>query len=168
MKRLPSVAVVFAVLFSTVLCGQILAQDNGGGKHKQTGERHKSDVQKPEVIDMTVSGKITKEDRAGNKGQTITQYVLTDAQGNKVMLPSGTMRKHSKGDAGAAQPAAFTLSDYVDKDVTITGKGYQSTKNDVKVTRIVEIVKIEAAAPAAGAAAPAPAAPATPPAPAAQ
>lgn len=154
MKSMLVVATVAAVVMSPVF--SVLAQQGGDAAPVDT-KSHKNKVgheAKPgvraEATVMTVTGKITVDaapaPHQGKEGKAaVTRYVLTDASGNKVKLPRGK----ASGDA-----AAVKLEDYVDKDVTITGKGFSSERGGVKVTRLVEITKIDVvvAAPAAPAA----------------
>lgn len=95
-------------------------------------------TQMPEVTEMTLVGKVTKDERQSQDGKTVALYSLVDAQGAKTMLP----RKLHKQGAEDASPAV-NLEEYVGKDVTVTGKGFQIQKGDMTLTRIVEIIKIE-------------------------
>jgi hypothetical protein len=145
MKSMLAVAAVAAVVMSPVF--SVLAQQGGDAGGQAPVKKVKA--ARAEATVMTVAGKITVDTAAvSHKGKAITRYVLTDASGNKVQLP----RMKASGDA-----PAIKLEDYVDKDVTITGKGFSTERNGVKMTRLVEITKIEAvvAAPAAAPAAPA-------------
>ena len=151
MKRIMLVAAVAAVVLSPVLVSQ--AQEGGA---KPRGE-----FKRPALTEMTVSGKVSKEEVAGRNGKNFSHFVLTSAAGEKVILGGGEGRG-GKAAAAAAAPA-FQLGDYVGKDVTVTGKGFTSEREGKKVTRLVEITKIDVAAPAA-APAPAAAAPAAAPA----
>ena len=109
---------------------------------------------------MTVTGKVTKEERQGRDGKAMTGFVLTDAAGNKIRLPSGEGRMGGRvGKEGVDQPAApaVKLDEYVGKDVKIVGKGFERERDGKKVTQLISITKIEvvaAAAEAAPAAAP--------------
>ena len=142
MKRMWLMVMVAAVVMSPVLYTQ--AQEAGGGKPKGESKR-------PALTDITVSGKISKTDETGRTGKTYARYILTEATGATVMLPSG----EGRGRTGDAAPApAFKLADYVGKDVTITGKGFE--REGKKIFR--EITKIDVAAPAAAPAAAVPAA----------
>jgi len=127
------------------------------------GEHQKGMREMPPLMDMTVVGKIAKEERQGKEGKTFSFYTLVDAQGNKIALSTGPRRPRKGEDANVPQPAPVNLEEYVGKDVTVIGKGFTFEKGDKKSTRIVEILKVEASAPAPAAAEPA--APATPPAP---
>jgi len=139
---------VGGLLLGSGLCGVVSAQEAGAGKAKGGERPH---MERPAPVDMTVTGKITKEERQNREGKTVTHYVLTDAAGNKVMLSEGRGPK-AEGEAASA----IKLADYVDKDVTIVGKGFTTERDGKKMTRMVSITKIDAAG-AAAAPAPAPA-----------
>jgi hypothetical protein len=88
------------------------------------------------LAEMVVTGKIVKEEKQGKKGP-IVSFCLTDQEGNKYILPAG-----GKKDAVKA-------SEFVDKVVTVTGKGIKGAKG----SKFVKVEKIEeAAAPVAPAA----------------
>lgn len=99
----------------------------------------KADVKRPDLTDMTVTGKITMEEKDGRDGKKRPVYTLTDAAGAKVMLSTG-----GRGKPGAEAPVTVKLEDYVGKDVTVTGKGFTMDRNGVKTTHITQITKIEA------------------------
>ena len=163
MKKLMNVWTASGVVLGLALCGVATAQDAGVKKAAAAGA--KPAMERPALVDMTVTGKISKDEQAGAGGAARVRYVLTDAQGNKVMLSSGGRRGPAAGgDAKVPAPAAVDLAQYVGKDVTVVGKGFTSDRNGVKMTRMVEITKVEAAgaAPAPVAPAPATATPATP------
>jgi hypothetical protein len=160
MKRLVVVLTVAGVLLSPALCTALRAQDAGGEKPK--AERpHGGDMNRPALTDMTVTGKVTKEEkqipaREGHEAKTVVTYVLTDAAGNKVMLSEGG-RHDSKPGEGSIK---VNWADYLDKDVTVVGKGFQRERDGKKYTRLVVITKVDAAVAAPAAAAPAAPAPA--------
>jgi hypothetical protein len=164
MKRLFVAALSVGV--AAGLCGIVQAQDEGGAKPKHDKGPRK-DIAKPPLVEMALTGKISKEERPGREGKSYVRYMLTDAQGQKAVLPGP--KKAKEGEAAA--PAVVNLEEYVGKDVTVTGKGFKTEKIGVTSVRIVEIIKVELvvppAAPAAAPAAPA-AAPVAPDAPAAQ
>ena len=95
---------------------------------------------RPALTEMTVTGMVTKSEQTGKAGKTFTVYTLTDAAGAKVMLSSGDRRGQGKD---APEVAPVNLGAYVDKNVTVTGKGFTMEHGDTKVTRIVQITKIE-------------------------
>ena len=151
MKRISTILAIIAVV-CTPAVSLLHAEDQGGAKAQPGSDQPKPGWKMPPLIEMTVTGKVSKEEHQGKDGTSHPQYVITDAKGNKVSLSSGERKHHGKGEAAetAPQPATVKLEDYVGKDVTVTGKGFESTKGETKPTRIVEITKIEAvAAPAA-------------------
>ena len=148
MKRFIAVSTaVFAVLSSAVYvnaqtqnsaaCSSTQSQENVGGKVK-------CEKEKPALTDMTLAGKVTKEEKQGKEGKTIVHYILTDAAGSKVMLPGGG--KHGKHHEGE-QATSVNLEEFINKDVTIVGKGFQKEKDGKKTTRLVEITKIDVVTP---------------------
>ena len=96
----------------------------------------------PPMEDVSVSGKITKNE--------IGRYVLTVADGGKVLLPA--VKKAAPGEKAETPD----LEKYVGKDVTVQGKGHVLMKTSPsgeksKKVRVLTItdVKEMAAAPAA-------------------
>ena len=140
MKRMVAVLVV-GVMLSPLICR--FAQAEGTNAVPGIGQK-----ERPTPTDMTMTGKVTKEDKQGKDGKTFAHYVLTETDGTKVMLPSG---KHP-GRHGELQAAAtnnpVNLDEYVDKNVTVAGKGFQTEKNGKTITRLTTITKIDAAAAA--------------------
>ena len=166
MKRLFVALTAMVIVMSPVLCMVASAQDAGGapapGAPAPAGGGRGMAKAMPPTSDMTVTGKISKEDRPGRGGQTHSQYILTDAAGSKVVLSEGHGPRGKHADAQAPAAPAIDLEAYVGKDVTVVGKGFEMDHNGQKTKRIVEITKIDAAAAAPAAPAPAPAAPAAP------
>ena len=127
---------------------------DAGGTERDSSSAEKSDVdqktgsdrtsvkrERPGLSNMTLTGKITKEEKQNREGKTMTVYILTDAAGNKVMLPPNG--KNGKSDTDE-QTTPVNLAEYVNKEVTITGKGFQMEKDGKKITRLVSISKAEA------------------------
>ena len=137
MKRLFAVSTAALVALSSAV--YVSAQTNEPAGGKAIGEK-----EKPALADMTVTGKVTKEEKQGKEGKTMVRYILTDTAGNTVMLPGGG--KHGKHRQDE-QAITVNLEEYVNKDVTIVGKGFQKEKEGKKMTRLVEITKIDAVTP---------------------
>ena len=93
------------------------------------------------------AGKITKEEKQGKKGKTFVCYILTDSAGNKVMLSGAGNHGWRHDETASAQSAPVNLEEYVNKDVTIVGKGRQIEREGQTITRLVEITKIDVATP---------------------
>ena len=161
MKKIAVVLLVFAVLLSPVLISALNAEESSGkAPASAAGEKsgaaceksgaasEKSGKEKPQLSDMTVTGKISKEQVTGKDGKEYTRYLLTDSQGNKVMLSAGGHKHGKKGEA--AQEQAVNFGDYVDKDVKVAGKGFQHEMKGKTLTRIVKISTIEVVAAPAG------------------
>jgi len=141
MKKMITVLTVAVVMLSPVFSAVVRAQDDAG----KAKSEQKGDHARPELKDMTVSGKIAKEDMPGRDGKTSPHFVLTTADGAKVMLNT---RHHAKeGDDKAAAPE-IKLDEYVGKDVTVTGQGFERDRDGKKMTVIVKITKVDAAAAA--------------------
>ena len=85
-----------------------------------------------ELVDITVTGKIAKEEKAGKKGVEV-KLTLTDQEGNKYLLPKASKKSTVKAE------------DFVDKVVTVTGKGMKGPKGSV-IKEIANIVEAAAAA----------------------
>jgi len=134
MKHLLTVVLVAVVLLSPAFVNFARAEDAGAGT--TTCEKAVSEKQKPEPIEMTFTGKITKEERQDKEGKTRAHFILTDAAGTRVMLSGGW--KH-----GDEKAASVNLEEYVNKDVTVTGKGFQRERDGKKWTRMVAITKID-------------------------
>ena len=132
MKGLVIVLSGAIMMLSPALWMTASAEDAGG-------EKPKHDRKAPELTDMTVTGKITKEDvKGGKEGKTRSEYVLTQTDGAKVILGGRRM---------AEKDSKINLEDYVGKDVTVVGKGFAGKRDGNK--RIVEITKIDLVAAAA-------------------
>lgn len=134
MKRLLAISTAVLVALSSAVYVRAQTNEPQGGKAKYEKE-------KPTLTDMTVTGKVTKEEKQGKEGKTFIHYILTDSAGNKVVLreEGGKHGKHREG----SQAASFNLEEFVNKDVTIVGKGFQKEKEGKKMTRLVEITKID-------------------------
>lgn len=88
------------------------------------------------LTELTLSGKIGKTEKKNKKGKTKTCYFLKDADGNKIILPACGK---NKGKQKGKKAASVNLEEYVGKEVTIVGKGFQKTW-------LAEITKIDVAA----------------------
>ena len=95
--------------------------------------------------DMTVTGKLTKDVKAG--------FSIMETDGTMVKVMT---QKAAKG----SEDAVVDLDKWVDKEVKLVGKGMTRTKAGKKTTTIKTVTSIEEAT--APAVAPAPAAAATP------
>ena len=142
MKKLIAVLMVGAVVVSPAMVraqdAAAPAGDAGAGK-----PAHEHGKGMPELKAMTVTGKIAKEDMPGRDGKASPHFVLTDASGAKIVLHSGT---HGKAGEAAAPVPAVNLDEYVGKNVTVTGKGFEREHDGKKMTMMVKIEKVEAAA----------------------
>ncbi len=97
---------------------------------------------KKEVVlqDLTLTGKVTREEVQNKKGAMVTQYFLNDASGTKIALPTP---QASKKDP-AAMANLINLGDYVDANVKVAAKGTETVSKKVgKLVNVSTIVSIE-------------------------
>ncbi|MDD5678964.1 MAG: hypothetical protein PHW60_13405 [Kiritimatiellae bacterium] len=130
MKRSIIALSAAVILLSSVFCAMAQNEDMPPSPPPCGGER-------PALTDMTVTGKVTKAEMQMPDGNTVSRYILTDSTGNTVMLPG----KHM--GPGGEQIASVNLQDYLNKDVTIVGKGFQIERDGNKMIHIVVITKID-------------------------
>jgi len=95
--------------------------------------------------DMTITGKLTKDAKAG--------FSIIEADGTVVKVMTQKAAKESEA-------AVVDLDKWVDKEVKLVGKGRTSTKAGKKMKIIKTVTSVEEAAEAPAAAAPAATAPA--------
>ena len=151
MKNTLVVLTAAVIMCSPALCTSLRAQDAQPKKERAMHE-------KPALTDMTVTGKVTKEEStrpapAGQEAKPMVHYVLTDKDGNKIGL--GGRHEDKEPAQGSIQ---VNWADYVDKDVTVVGKGFTREHEGKKWTNLVVITKVDVVAPVAAAAPVAPAA----------
>jgi hypothetical protein len=138
MKRFIALTVMFAFVAASVCFAE------EGKKEKQKGEaKPKAEKAVVELKDLVLTGKLTKKEADGK-----VSYVLTTADG-EVMIPAPKAKK----DAAAV----INLDNFVDQEVTVTGKGMEKEKDGKKKVMVKEVTNIEKkaadeAAPAAPAA----------------
>jgi hypothetical protein len=141
------------------LFAQEAAQDGGGARpaRGERGARGGGDQPRPEMVEMTVTGTVVKEEQAGRDGQARTVFSLVDAERGKVVLGAGGgMRpRQGQGQGEATAVAPVKLDEFVGKRVTATGKGFQMTRGEEKTTRLMQITRIGEVVEAAPAPAPA-------------
>ena len=130
MKRSIIVLPAAVVLLSSIFCA--MAQSNMPPPPPPCGG------ERPALTDMTVTGKVTKAEMQMPDGNTVARYVLTDSTGNTVMLPGEHM-----GPPGGEQASSVNLEEYMNKNVTIVGKGFQMEQDGNKTTHLVVITKID-------------------------
>jgi len=132
MKRIVSVVVVL----SLVACMAAVAGKKGGNVAPKAPKEPK--VEAP-LLDLTFAGKITKVQQQGKDGKNVDHYLLTTVASQVMELPIPHATKARKGEIAAP---VINLDDYVGKMVTVTAKGREVEKKDVKTTQIKEIVSI--------------------------
>jgi len=142
------ISLAFIVGFSLVVCGRVLAEEHGGKGHgaaKAAGDgQAKADRPAPVLVDMTVTGKVSKvenNEHAGKRWGSRLEYMLTDDQGKEI----GLAIRRGKPGQDAAKDAApvINLADYVGRTVVVTGRGFEAARDGKKTTRIVRITKID-------------------------
>lgn len=132
MKRwiIGAVLAMFVAAYTTpTWAGDVVA---GGGDKPKAEKKEKVKAAPAELVDITVTGKISKEEKQGKKGVEI-KLVLTDQEGNKYALPTASKKSTVKAE------------DFVDKVVTVTGKGIKGAKGSV-IKTIATIAEAAAAA----------------------
>jgi hypothetical protein len=145
-KLMLIVAGVFAV---SVICAQAEQATESNAAPEKAKSVEKTGP-KMEMQKITVTGTISKKEWKSPKGDTMSSFVLTTAEGDTVRLGG-----HGPGASGAETTP--DLAQYVGAKVTITGMGMQRERNGKKMIAIRKIENVEkvAEAPAAPAAAPA-------------
>ena len=129
--------VIIAATVAVMVLGRVAVLSAAEGDAKDA-KPAKGDHQQHALVDMTVTGKLAKDEKPGKDGKPSVHYTVTDAQGAVTRVGG----HHAK--EGAAP--AVNLEEYVGKDVTVTGKGYTTEREGKKVSAIVEVTKVEAAA----------------------
>ena len=119
-----------------LLVGSGMAQDKAAGPAPGSSEVKAAggDKSPPDLRNITLSGKITKEMLTTKSGEPVAAYFITDAVLGRVRLPERNLRAGRKGEA-AATPV-INLDDYLDQDVKLIVKGAQRVW-------VAEIVNVE-------------------------
>jgi len=121
--------VLVAVLLLGVAASLVMAQ-----QVKSEQPKAGTTVEKPEPVELTVTGKLTKQEN---------RYLLTDKDGNKIMLPP--LKKDEAGNV-----VGVDYEKFVDKDVVVKGKGFVRTRKtedgkEMKRTIFTSVTSIEEA-----------------------
>ena len=141
MKMKKFMMVLMAVACFGFIVASAQAQEDGG-KHKKAKNNNKP---KPTLSELTVQGVITKAEVKGKSDQMMVKYTLTDADGNKIVLPNAKAQKAGKKKkAEAGTP--INLEEYLDMPVKVTGQGTEMSRNDKKIVKFRKITSIEKAA----------------------
>ena len=89
---------------------------------------------KPELKELTLTGKITKKETVGKNERKYQYFYLETSDGNKIRLTNKALGKKSK----------IKLDDFVNANVTVRGKGYEKElKNKKTQTYIQQITAVE-------------------------
>jgi hypothetical protein len=141
MKRFVAFLVAASFVLGPVLT---MAGEEAAKAAAAKPEKAKAEVKVPAALqDIEVTGKIAKQEQKNKKGEAVVRYILTEADGTKIMLPKPKAEKKE----GAAAAAAINLDDFVDKDVKVKGKGVKATNPKGKeMVQLKEITSVEAAA----------------------
>ncbi len=94
-------------------------------KHEKKGDRH-ADVA---AVAVSISGKLSKEQKKGKDGVEKTVYIVTSADGKAVLTPDATV-------------TAAVLDAMVDKDVTATGTGGTMEHGGKKMTHFKTLTSV--------------------------
>lgn len=151
MKRL-----MIGSMAAAVVMAAAMARAEGEAPKTKPEKAPKAAKEQVAMETLTLFGKVSKEEVAkkGKDGAElkVTKYLLTEADGNQVVLPKP---KAPKGQ----EPV--NLDTFVDKQVKVVGKGKAMPAGAKKKTLLVVLESIEeAVAPAPAAEAPAAEAPA--------
>jgi hypothetical protein len=103
---------------------------------KPKGEKaeKKEKAPQPDLVDVTLTGKLSKKETTGKGDKKYTFFYLETSDGQNVRLNQTALGKKS----------TIKLDDFVDANVTVRGKGYtKELKNKKKQTYVKEISAIE-------------------------
>ncbi|MEL0119305.1 MAG: hypothetical protein VXB01_10230, partial [Opitutae bacterium] len=107
------------------------------------GNMTPSTKEKPELITLEISGKLTKRESNGKNERVYTYYYLETNGGEKIRLNKTALPKIKK-DKNGKKPEALTFDKFVDSNVDIKGKGYvKELKSKQKRTylRLIDSIK---------------------------
>ena len=99
--------------------------------------------EKPELITLEISGKLTKKESKGKNEREYTYYYLETNSGEKIRLNKTALPKMKK-DKNGKKTEALTFDKFVDGNVDIKGKGYvKELKSKQKRTylRLIDSIK---------------------------
>lgn len=128
MKRIISMMAIAAVVATVPM---VFAEDEGAAVEAKA---------KPELKELTLSGKVTAKESKNKAGESKAYYILTTTDGVAVKLPV------PKAKEGAE---AINLASFVNADVEVVAKGMEMEKAGKKRITIKEIVSINKAEGAA-------------------
>lgn len=125
------------LLFGFSFFNTINAEEN---PRKMPRKEAKGKKTKPQLVAITVTGKISKAEIEGNKDQI--GYILTSPAGNIVSLPDPQKLLNPKKNEEGDTPEPINLDDFLDVKVTIFGKGYTRQVKDGNKVSLKEIISI--------------------------
>jgi len=129
-----AVGLVCAGLTGSVLAEELAVDDPAPKAEKP--------AKAPEVVtDVTLSGKIVKEEKAGKEGKPAIVSYWLESEGEKIAIPQAKAEKDA--------PAAYDLAALVDQNVNITAQAVVTEKDGKKKIRVKKIATIAAVGEAA-------------------
>ena len=140
MKRFFAILSALVVVMGLVAC--LSARAEGEGAEGKAKKKEHKEMTPPPMVDLTVTGMVTKEEVPGKEGKTMEKIVLTQADGSKVSFRQGG----KPADKNAPPPPK--IEDYVGKNVRVTGKGMEKEKKGVKTIYMMQITTIDEVVPA--------------------
>ena len=101
---------------------------------KPTAKADKVAKAKPDLVDLTLTGKISKKETTGKNEKKYTYFYLETSDKQKIRLTQKALGKKSK----------IKLDDFVNANVTVRGKGFtKELKNKEKRTYLQQISAVE-------------------------
>ena len=139
-KALKSVTILGLAMacVAPVFAGEDVAAEALDAKPAKVKKERKP---KPEPVEMTIVGKLTKQEKKRGEKTTVS-YVLTDGDGNVIALRQPKAPKKKKGDEAPAAPVV-KLDDFVDADVTLVCKGTSTERDGKKRIQVREITSLD-------------------------
>lgn len=128
-------AIVLATLLGWTTGFSVYAADSVDQRFRHTRLR---------LTEMTVTGKVAKNIWTDKDGSTRANFIVITPAGDKTRLVTGTR-------AEDGQPTPSQLEKFMDKVITVVGKGYTMDENNGQtVTYIVSVARILVVDPDAG------------------
>lgn len=143
---------IFGIFFVNPVSLWARGNKNGEApKEKKVRKAKKDKEENLPLIEITLTGKITKEEVKNKRGKVKKDFVFTDTAGNKIQLPKQKKKKRKKKqeDPKEEEPVTktFNYQDYLDVEIKITGKGTETTDNDKVTITLKTIENIEKVEP---------------------
>ena len=108
--------------------------DKAAKQAKQAEAKPNGSKPKPVLVDLTLSGKISKKETVGKNERKYTYFYLETSDKQKIRLTQKALGKKS----------TVKLDDFVNANVTVRGKGFKrKLKNGDERTYIQQIAALE-------------------------